>query len=86
MTVAPAGCLSESGTGNWISKGLSSVRLDDGAVVLSKQERITASNIATAEPALRSLKYPESPVERRIVTLMMRVTYKTTIPTKLNKG
>jgi hypothetical protein len=43
--------------------------------VLSEQERIAAMAKATAEPAFRRLKGPENRVERRIVTLIERVTY-----------
>jgi hypothetical protein len=37
--------------------------------VFSEQETIVASTIALAEVALRRLKRPEIPVERRIETL-----------------
>jgi hypothetical protein len=44
-----------------------------GAVV-SEQERIVARTRAPAALALKRLKNAENPVERRIVTLMKRVT------------
>ena len=54
--------------------------------VESEQERAAARTIAAAKPALTRLETVENPVGRRIVTLMKRVTYLTTIPPKLNRG
>jgi hypothetical protein len=52
--------------------------------VLSEQEKIAARTKAPEKAVLRRLKVPEKAVERRIDSLMWRVTYKTTIPPKLN--
>jgi len=54
--------------------------------VLSEHERSVARTADPAKPALIRLKDPKNPVERRIVTLMKRVTYLTTIRPKLNSG
>jgi hypothetical protein len=64
----------ESGTMTTIAELGSSPDLGAGAV-LSEQERIVARIADAAKPALRTLKDLETPVERRIVTLMKRVTY-----------
>jgi hypothetical protein len=52
-----------------------SVFVNLGAVVLSEQDRIVARAKAPAKPAFIRLKGPENRVERRIVTLIERVTY-----------
>jgi hypothetical protein len=57
----------------------------NAGAVLSEHDRIPARTTALAELALRRLKKAEIPVERRIVTLKKRVTYKTTISPKLNR-
>ena len=54
--------------------------------MLSEQERIVASARAPEKPAFRRLKGLENRVERRIVTLIGRVTYKTTTCPKLNSS
>ncbi|MFL5468422.1 MAG: hypothetical protein ACJ8AE_01345, partial [Gemmatimonadaceae bacterium] len=53
--------------------------------LLSEQATPNARTIAPAEASLRRLKRDETAVGRRIVTLSQRVTYKTTIPPKLNR-
>src|SRR5438477_12819420 len=52
--------------------------------VLSTQEKIVA-RMRADDPTLRTRENPEYPVERRIVTLVKRVTYKTTTRPKLNR-
>ncbi|PYO46801.1 MAG: hypothetical protein DMD72_11795 [Gemmatimonadetes bacterium] len=54
--------------------------------VLSEQETVKAAKAAAADPALMRVNTDENPMERRIVTLVWRVAYKTTIPSKLNRS
>jgi hypothetical protein len=54
--------------------------------VLSEQDRVVAMAKAPATPTFRRPKEPENRVERRIVTLIERVTYKTTTRPKLNSS
>ena len=64
----------ESGTTISTDTTPSSAALSLGEVV-SEHERVSARIAAPAEPALRWVKKAENPVERRIVTLVKRVTY-----------
>ena len=80
----PSAFLMESGTR--ISMYFSAGPASPLGEVASEQERAIARIMALAEPALRRLKYVERLVERRIVTLMWRVTYKTTTCPKLNSS
>src|SRR5438105_10528180 len=54
--------------------------------VLSEHETLNAATTAAAEQALKRVNRDENPVERRIVTLVWRVTYKTTTHPKLNRS
>src|SRR5438132_2748726 len=54
--------------------------------VLSEQETVKAAKAAAADPALMRGNTDENPMERRIVTLVWRVAYKTTIQSKLNRS
>src|SRR6195256_2010227 len=79
----PSAFLMESGTR--ISMYFSAGPASPVGEVASEQERAIARTRALAEPALMRLKYAERLVERRIVTLVWRVTYKTTTRPKLNR-
>ncbi len=89
LSAGCAECLSESATcitTTVMPSSAGSRFVAIGAVVRSEQERIVARTKAPAKPALRGLKRPENRVERRIVTLIERVTYKTTTRLKLNSS
>jgi hypothetical protein len=70
---APSAFLMESGTR--ISTYLSAGPASPLGEVASEQERAIARIMALAEPALRRLEYVEKLGERRIATLIWRVTY-----------
>jgi hypothetical protein len=54
--------------------------------MLSEQATIVARARAPAKASFKGLKEPTNRVERRIETLMGRVTYKTTTQPKLNSS